>query len=61
MILDESTDVTDKSHLLFFTWGMNAKSEVTEELTSMNSPHGTTTNKNVLKNTVKYLKYLRKF
>lgn len=45
--LADSTDITDTAQL--FTEEVNAKSEVTEELASMNSPCGTTTDRNFFK------------
>lgn len=42
-------DPTDTTQLLLFLQGVNAKFEMTEELASINSLHGTTTNKNIFK------------
>ncbi|CAI9716044.1 transcription factor II-I repeat domain-containing 2-like [Octopus vulgaris] len=41
--LDESIDVSDTSQLLLFIRGINANFEITEELVSVHSMHGTTT------------------
>ena len=41
--LDESVDVSDTSQLLLFIRGINANFEITEELASLHSMHGTTT------------------
>ena len=41
--LDESTDVSDTSQLLLFVRGVNVNFQITEELASVHSMHGTTT------------------
>ena len=41
--LDESVDVSDTSQLLLFIRGINANFEITEDLASVHSMHGTTT------------------
>ena len=41
--LDESTDVSDTSQLLLFVRGIDVNFEITEELMSVHSTHGTTT------------------
>ena len=41
--LDESTDVSDTSQLLLFIRGININFDITEELASVHSMHGTTT------------------
>ena len=49
LALDESTDITDTAQLLLFIRGVNTEFEVTEELASMNSLHGTTTGEDIFK------------
>jgi hypothetical protein len=45
--LDESTDVSDTSQLLLFVRGVNVNFQITEELASVHSMHGTTTGQEI--------------
>lgn len=53
-LLIELTDVRDVAGLLFI-WAGNTKFEVTEKVTTMNSPHLTTTGENILQDIGKRL------
>lgn len=55
LALDESTDINDTAQLLVFIRGVNTEFEVTEELASMNSLHGTTTGEDIFKEVEKTL------
>lgn len=41
LILDELTDVTNAAQVLFI-WNLSAEFEITKELASVNTRHGTT-------------------
>lgn len=47
LALDESTDLSSTSQLLVFIRGVNLDFQITEELASVCSMHGTTTGKNI--------------
>lgn len=55
LALDESTDINDTAQLLLFIRGVNTEFEVTEELASMNSLHGTTRGEDIFKEVEKTL------
>ncbi|KAF2346708.1 hypothetical protein FHG87_022536, partial [Trinorchestia longiramus] len=47
LALDESTDLSSTSQLLVFIRGVNSDFQITEELASICSMHGTTTGKDI--------------
>ena len=47
--LDASTDINNTAQLMIFIHWLNNKLEVTEELTSINGLHGTSTDKDIFK------------
>ena len=55
MCMDESTDVCDTSQLLVFIRGVDSDFNVTQELASLHSMHGTTTGEDIFKEVKKTL------
>ncbi|CAM2119702.1 unnamed protein product [Caretta caretta] len=55
LALDKSTDVADTSQLLLFICGVGSNFEVTEELASVHSMHGTTTGEEIFEEVEKSL------